>query len=348
MSWYTMDSQHRSAPDSAQGHTLVELLVALTIGTIIMLALTILFASNSRNQQDLEHSLRQVEGARFSLDMMSEDLMHAGYFSDLNPDTLADAPAYQTPNPCAIAPDEQGWNTATTPVEIPVPLQGIAAGAVVGCLTSRLASTEAVVIRRSESGPTITWADGKPSNVYIQVARCTNDPQRLIAAPVPVGNPEAVFKLRRPDCASANNALRRLTQRTYYIASCNDCAADDGIPTLKRVEVIDGVLRRTSIAEGVENLQVEYGLDTNGDGQPDRFATMGSGVIDGVDPNVWQNVVTVRLHLLTRSTQRTPGYADIRTYQLGPDVTLPAPNDGFKRTLLTSTVRLHNVGGRRE
>lgn len=345
-----MDTRHLSARASgeARGFTLVELLVALAISTIILLALTIVFARNSRNQQDLEQILRQVEGARFSLDTLSEDVMHAGYFSDLNPDTLPDAPVYQTPDPCAIDPADQGWNTAATPIQMPVPLQGIAAGAIVGCLTSRLAGTEAVVVRRSETGPAITWANGNAGNLYIQVARCMDDTQRLIAAAVPVANPEAVFNLRRPDCATVNNALRRLTQRTYYIASCNDCAANDGIPTLKRVEMIDGVLRRTSIAEGVENLQVEYGLDTDGDGRPDTFATIGSGVIDGVAPNVWQNVVTVRLHLLTRSTQRTPGYADTRTYQLGPDVTLAAPNDGFKRTLLTSTVRLHNVGGRRE
>jgi type IV pilus assembly protein PilW len=345
-----MDIQQRSAPASGQGRgfSLVELLVALAVGSIIMLAFTIVFARNSRTQHDLEQTLRQVEGARFSLDTLGEDVMHAGYFSDFNPDTLLDAPAYQTPDPCAVAPADQGWNTAATPIQMPVPLQGIAANAIVSCLTSRLAGTEAVVIRRAETGPTITWATGNASNLYIQVARCTNDTQRLIAEAVPVVNPEAVFNLRRADCATPNNALRRLTQRTYYIASCNDCAANDGIPTLKRLEMIDGVLRRTSIAEGVENLQVEYGLDTNGDGQPDTFATSGSGVVDGVAPNVWQNVVTVRLHLLTRNTQPTPGYADTRTYQLGPDVTLAAPNDGFKRTLLTSTVRLHNVGGRRE
>jgi type IV pilus assembly protein PilW len=108
------------------------------------------------------------------------------------------------------------------------------------------------------------------------------------------------------------------------------------------------------VAEGVENLQVEFGVDTNDDGQPDNFVTMGSGVIAGAwpagttPPNAWQNVVSVRLHLLTRSTERTPGFTDTRTYQLGPDVPVATPADGFKRTLLTTTVRLNNVGGRRE
>jgi type IV pilus assembly protein PilW len=105
-----------------------------------------------------------------------------------------------------------------------------------------------------------------------------------------------------------------------------------------------------AVAEGVENLQVEYGLDTDDDGQTDAFATLGSGTITGVTavPNVWQNVVAVRLHLLTRSSQPTPGFTDTRTYRLGPDVTVATPADGNKRTLLTTTVRLNNVGGRRE
>jgi type IV pilus assembly protein PilW len=100
-----------------------------------------------------------------------------------------------------------------------------------------------------------------------------------------------------------------------------------------------------SVAEGVENLQLEYGLDTNVDGVPDVFVTADG--VDGTAPNLWQNVVAVRLHVLTRSTQPTPGYTDVRTYQLG-SVAVTPPADGNKRTLMTTTVRLHNVGGRRD
>jgi type IV pilus assembly protein PilW len=145
-----------------------------------------------------------------------------------------------------------------------------------------------------------------------------------------------------------NTSLRRLAQRSYYIATCNDCVADDGIPTLKRVEWIDGVQRTMSVAEGVEDLQIEFGLDTAvpSDGVPDTFVAVGG--VTGVAPNLWQNVVSVRVHLLTRSTQPTPGYTDTRTYQVGPGVVLAAPTDGFKRTLMTTTVRLNNVAGRSE
>ncbi len=82
--------------------------------------------------------------------------------------------------------------------------------------------------------------------------------------------------------------------------------------------MIDGVLRTTSIAEGVENLQFEFGVDTSGDGVPDTFARR-PAPLPRAD---WQNVVSVRMHVLTRSTQPSPGYVETRTYQVGPNVTL--------------------------
>jgi type IV pilus assembly protein PilW len=337
----------------ARGFTLLEILVALALGVVILLALTILFSRNTGNQSELERTIRQLESARFSLDTLAEDVMHAGFFSDFNPDNLQVAPAYQTPNPCAVAPENQGWDTGVTPIQMPVPIEGIAAAGAVACLANRRAGTEAIVVRRADTGATIPIAAGTNNNLYIQISRCRPgiEAQRLVAAAVPNADPEDTFSLRRCDSdgetvLGPNDAIRRLMQRTYFVASCNDCAAGDGIPTLKRVEMIDGALRTTSIAEGVENLQVEYGLDTDGDGQPDNFVTVGG--VDGAGGNVWENVVSVRLHLLTRNTQATPGYADVRTYQLGPDVSVAAPADGFKRTLMTTTVRLYNVGGRRE
>jgi type IV pilus assembly protein PilW len=351
-----MTRMPRKCPASARGYTLMELIIAVGLGVAIMLALLLLFSQNSGNQQELERTVRQVENARYSVDTLAEDVMHAGFFSGFNPNTLLTAPTYTTPDPCDIRvrkvnaadPAPQGWDSSADPVQIPLPVEGIPATRVVDCLANRRADTEAIVIRRSETGGTIDWGAGRSDNLYIQAARCESDPAALRVSSVPASEPEKTFDLRLPDCATANNALRRLLQRTYYVATCNDCVTNDGgnpIPTLKRVEMIDGALLTTSIAEGVENLQFEYGVDTSGDGVPDT--TLTAGAVAAAD---WPNVVSVRMHVLTRSTQPSPGHVETRTYQLGPSVAVaPAsPPDGFKRTLLSSTVRLNNVGGRRE
>jgi type IV pilus assembly protein PilW len=329
------------------GFTLVEVLVALALGVFILLALTVLFSRNTGNQNELEQSSRQLESARYSIDALAEDVMHAGYFGEFNPNRLDPAPTYTTPDPCATAANAQGWDTAAVQVQMPVPIQGLtsATAAGLGCLPNHLANTEAIVIRRADTRGAMTLAQGVVGNVYVQASRCTTQPLRIIAAAFPVANPNLTFTRQMQDCATTNDRIHRISQRSYYVASCNDCVANDGIPTLKRVELVDGQLRRVSIAEGVENLQVEYGLDTDNDGSPNNF--VGIAAIDGVAPNLWQNVVSARLHVLTRGTQPKPGFADPRTYQLGA-VAVAAPSDGFKRSLMTTTVRLNNVAGRRE
>jgi type IV pilus assembly protein PilW len=327
---------------SVRGFSLTELMVALAIGLTIMMALSILFFRNSRNQGELERTLRQLESARFSLDTLAEDVMHAGYYSDFSPLQLPTAPTFTTPGACPAAIADLGWDAAATPPNIPVPVQGIAEGGTnPACLADRdTAVTEALILRHAETGPAISSGASKAGNLYIQVSGC--DQEIVANKSIYVLEGGGTFDLRRPDCSTVNDAVRRWVQRTYYVASCNDCAAKDGIPTLKRVEWVDGAMQTISIAEGVENIQMEYGLDTAGsDGQPDTFVNVG-GVAD------WTQVVALRLHLLVRSTEITQGYVDARTYQVGPDVTVTKPADGYKRTVMTTTVRLNNVGGRRE
>lgn len=324
-----------------RGFTLIELMVALALGTLILLALTLVFSRNTGNQSELERSARQLENARFALDSLTEDILHAGYFGDINPEELT--PTFSAPDPCETTLANLGWLTPAGPTAPTVPpaIRGIGALESIACLANRRAGTEAVNVRHMDTGPTIQTTALASGNLYLQVTRCSQDVNRML-----VGTSAADFTLRNDACDAVNNAVRRYVSRTYYVATCNECAnGGDGIPTLKRIELVNGQLRTSSLAEGIENLQVEYGVDTNGDGSPDSFV-VATGVT-GVAPLVWQNVVSARLHVLARNTQATQGYVDPRTYVLGPAVSV-TPADSFKRSLMTATVRLVNVGGRRE
>lgn len=59
------------------------------------------------------------------------------------------------------------------------------------------------------------------------------------------------------------------------------------------------------------------------------------------------NAVEVKLYLLARSKETSPGHTDTKTYSLG-STTLGPFNDGFQRHVFSTTVRLTNVSGRRE
>lgn len=331
-----------------RGVTLIEVMVAVAIGLVILLALTLLFSRNSSNQAELEASTRQMENARYAADTLGEAFVHAGFYGEFNPADLTPTPTYATPDPCATASTALGWTTPANPtagLSVPAALTGYGAGTAIACAGNRRAGTEAVALRHMDTRASTALAAMVPGNLYVQVSRCADDIGQILAG---TSQNAADMTLRNLGCTAVNTEVWRYMPSLYYVASCNDCAANDGIPTLKRVQLVDGALRTVALAEGVENLQVEYGIDRDNDGRPDVFARADAiGTATSPVTDVWNNVIAVRLHLLTRNAEPTAGYTDPRTYQLGEGVTL-TPADAYKRTLTSTTVRLVNVAGRRE
>lgn len=82
-----------------------------------------------------------------------------------------------------------------------------------------------------------------------------------------------------------------------------------------------------------------------GDGSPDAYIRCTSAV--PCTAAQLMNTVAVKLYVLVRNDVVTPGYTDVKTYNLG-STTLGPFNDGFKRHLFTQTIRLVNVSSRRE
>ena len=170
--------------------------------------------------------------------------------------------------------------------------------------------------------------------------------------------------------------LRKLRVHIYFVAPCSLPAngtdictgsSDDSgkpIPTLKRLELtsVGGAIsfKIYPIAEGVQYMKVEYGIDDTpttanadtglvGDGSPDRYATSPS-LAD------FTNAVTVRVDLLMRNPQESQGYVDAKTYNLGVDTVTPTNplisvgpfGDGYRRHVYASEVRLVNLSARKE
>jgi type IV pilus assembly protein PilW len=116
-----------------------------------------------------------------------------------------------------------------------------------------------------------------------------------------------------------------------------------GIPALFQATYPGGALE---MAEGVENMQILYGIDDNGDGRVDRYDTAGN-------VTSWGAVVAARVSLLV-STVNTSGTAadvgvDTNTYLLlGSDaataVTIDPPDDNRRRRVFESTIVLRSRG----
>jgi type IV pilus assembly protein PilW len=89
------------------------------------------------------------------------------------------------------------------------------------------------------------------------------------------------------------------------------------------------------MATGIEDLQIEYGIDTSLDGHPNVYATAPS-LTD------MQNVVSARIFLLARTTDIDTRYTNDKTYSISnaPDYT---PGDTFHRRVFSTNVSIQNI-----
>ena len=318
----------------AGGFTLVELLVACAVALLVLGSVAMMFAGTSGGRLDVERTGRLTENAAFAVELLSEDIRVAGYFAE----TRQVGVAWQLPDPCNTALDAIGFSVS--PFTLPVPITGYrGADATPPCLAYRKAGTAAVVLRRFDVEATPpSSADGA---AFWQVSSCAADVTKTIYA-----STHASFTMRKLDCTALADA-HRVVVRSYFVSTCNECGVDS-IPTLKRADLVGDAIVVTPLVEGVENLQVEYGFDTDNDGNADVYRDTLSGV-PGAPDNEWANVVSVRLYVLGRSTDSSPGYLDKdKRFYMGPSGYTSTGNDPYKRVQLSSMVRVHNVAGLRE
>ena len=326
---------------AAGGFTLVELMVALVLAMLVIGIAVAVYAGTSRNRGDLERSSRLAENAHYASELLNDEIRLAGYFAEVN----VVGATWQAPDPCATDLAQLGWSgdSFMVPVfTIPVPIVGYRRGdAEPACLPNRKAGTAIVVLRRV--GVEAATVTGIAAHPHLQVPKCTADSlvKRWVLSVKP-----ADFTMQNIDCKTIADA-RPLVVRSYYVADCNECGADT-TPTLKRAELIDGKIVVTPLAEGVESLQIEYGFDANGDGNPDRFLEYPDPLL-GPAYGEWFNVMAVRFYVLFRSPDAQPFYRDAsKSFNLGPAGYSAAAHDGYRRVLVTSIARLNNPAGRRE
>ena len=307
----------------------------MTISLLIVAGLTDLVVHNSRATAELDRTSRQIENGRYAMSILQDEIKLAGFWGELLGQLPQSSITFTMPDPCATALTSLGFDNATS--SVPLALQGYAAAsATPACVASRVANTSALVLRRVASATTAPAAV-TGGNAYLQTSRCNTDPTNIKFI---FDTSASAFTFHTLDC-SALTAVRQYVSRLYYIASCDDCG-NDSIPTLKRVDFVNGATQVTPIAEGVQELQFEYGFDTNGDGAPDVFLTGLDGVV-GSPSNTWANVTAVRIWMMSRTTEATQGYTDTKTYSLGVFGPRGPYNDGFKRRVYSALVHVYNV-----
>ena len=314
------------------GLSLVELMISLTLGLLLLSGITTLIVLQSSTRDELEKASRQIENGRYAMQLLHDDIQLAGFYGEYTPPSGTST--YQTPDPCTTT-GNMGWSSSTDPTQSTVPVAiygypGAAADPTTCGLTSYKPDTAVLVIRRTLTD-TLAATAAVAGTTYLQVAQCNTS-----TTPFVLGT--SGFTLRQKDCSTAA-PLRKYTVRLYYISTCDVCGSDT-IPTLKMVEFVDGVQTTRPLVEGIENIQFDFGVDNTGDGAPESYLASPLAAD-------WQNVMAVRVNLLARNNETTPGYVDNKSYQLG-SVAIPAAADNYKRHVYSELVRATNPSGRRE
>lgn len=134
--------------------------------------------------------------------------------------------------------------------------------------------------------------------------------------------------------AQTPQTVHQLRAHSYYIGTSAQTCNQSAIPALFRKTLVDGVPTSEELLTGVEQLQLEYGVDLSDDGIPNRY-------VDADNVADWNNVVVIKVALLVRSECADSKYTDAKTYQMG-DVTYQ-PNDNFHRQLFSTSVTLRNL-----
>ena len=368
----------------SRGLTLIELMVAMAIGLVLVLSMLVLYVNIARNQAQLGNTGRQVENGKFALQLLQDDVRHAGFWGDYLPRyddkglaTPADFPT-ALPGPC-LGYSTANWNAAYIRNLMAIAVQGYnAANPPSDCdtlLANRATGTDILLVRYAENcipGQTNCDAE-KTGRLYFQSSRCTvemSDPNKRFVLSTTGFNLRA--NITCPAVSPATDTLaakRRFVSNIYYVRNYS-VTAGDGIPTLVRSSFnLNGSTLEYQppqpLIEGIQGLRVEYGIDNlgrnglaanydstagainRGDGVPDTYITCPKAGGTACNHNDMFHVVSARLHVLARNLETTPGHQDTKTYVLAGTTYGPF-NDGFIRRTYSTTVRLMNPAGRRE
>ena len=335
------------------GLSLVELMVAMTIGLIITGMVGTVFISSKQSLRYQEATGRLQENARFAFDVMSYAVRNAGY--------LPCGPVSSTVKYANVVND---WSTSWW-LDLSSPLVGydgeestfpsdfddldIAADSDALITVGVDAANETSVTgHNAVSAQLDTATHSIPAGAILAVSDCAQTTVFQMTGPnnanpthivhnTGTGEPGNCTKLLGASCGKTavaytfrdGSTVMRLQSHAFYVAPSQTGTGrslwslalnDSGSPSA--VELI----------EDVEDMQLEYGEDTGTDGTPNRYVTADS-------VTNWDNVIAVRISLLL-STREDNLTSVPQTYRYnGEDITA---TDRRLRRSYSSVVTLRN------
>lgn len=312
------------------GLSLIEVMIAITLGLILMAGLIQFFIGSKQSYQVLGAINGMQENGRYALRVIGDSLHAADHWGGVESSDVSGTPVVAGIGSCDAA-----WIH-----NVSEGIRGFEGGAAsplpAGCTAAAdyQPDTDAFVVRHA-GGTYYSTADITSNNdIWVNttiggVANLSTGTD--VVAP---GDQNGVYNY--PYNVDA-----------YFIRPCSApagaaCAAtDDGgnpIPTLTRLTLVGNTLTQQSLVSGVEQMQIEYGVDTDADNNTDFYASAAA-----ITASQWAQVASVRISLVVRSDQRGKA-TDLTAYTLpGGFIYTPAVNDQrYTRKVFTRLIQIRN------
>ena len=262
------------------GVSLIELLVAITIGAVLIFGATQVYVDSRNTYEINETTSRLQETARYAMGVIEPDIRMANYWGLVKGAALISDQASQTIG-SAGAPTTCGANYAR---DLLLNIDGLnnAYGRSETCRPSPAAHmAPARLLRRIRSlcdGP--RQHPGLLRRIRLQI--CSTRIQGRL------------FSSGAGCTAAPAGQVNDLIVHTYYVD--RDSVQRAGLPALRRKTLIAGpAIRDDEIIPGIEDMQIQFGVDPSGiSGIATRYVDPGT-LPDGAQ------IVSVRIWLLVRA-----------------------------------------------
>lgn len=342
-----------------QGLSMVELLVALAIGAFLIIGAVTMQSNTRKTFAVNEQNARLQETARYVLSVIEPELQLAGLYGYSNDpmslklvvgtnETYA-ADLRQSKDAPSGIPESLNDCGDNFVLDVAQTVEAIDNDYTLDCDAEgggHYGNADTLTLRRA--GLDNVPASGTRLQLFTN-RKVPMDQRMFIGTEPPNYTGPAVLP-------EDEKQIRDMMVETYYIAINSD--ARPGMPSLRLKQFIDGpAWDDREVIRGVEDLQVEFGVDPgqdtdmDADELPDDIA--GDGMADIVngealryvqpgDPILLSGqVVAVRIWVRVRAEEPEAGFTDDRTYVYGS--TNFQPMDSFRRVLMSRTVYLRNT-----
>jgi type IV pilus assembly protein PilW len=289
------------ALDRQAGVSLVEIMVALTVGLVLIAGVGQIYLSSKQTYRVQDAQSRLQENARYALELLQRDVREAGYLgcrsiTSITPNVIANPPIIPLTTSTTVTGNEatgSTWSPGSAPADTVAGTDTItiqSGGSCGGHLVGNMTAVNANIQIDAANSCNLTAGDA------FVISDCTNAD---IARASSVSNGTTIETIAHANNVNTANFLSKayqsdaellkFTSYTYFIRN-----GASGQPALWRVENSAAVSNPEELVEGVENMQVWYGEDTDNDGTPNRYVPANS-------VTNWGSILSVRIQLLFRT-----------------------------------------------